>query len=174
MPFTFSIPSFWFCFFILSFSFRLSSATFAGGFGLRQLNGFFFLFLGAVFSYRFCPGRFLPIFWLFFLYSVIRRIWEKTRCSTMISLLLLFAFSNTLNIRFETFRMNTFFSYFMLHDLFCFFSCSKWGGLGYNLTLLYSKMPSDFITRVPIKVGRAREDGHPAHTWIVSLLFGQI
>lgn len=71
----------------------------------------------------------LVVFYLFsgcfFLYPVIRRIWEKTRCSTMISLLLLFAFSNTLNIRFETFRMNTFFSYFMLHDLF--FSCSKRG-----------------------------------------------
>lgn len=93
----------------------------------------------------------------------------------MISLLLLFAFSNTLNIRFETFRMNTFFfSYFMLHDLFCLFFSFKEGGLGYNLTLLYRKMPSDFITRVPIKVGRAWEDGRPAHTWIVSLLFGQI
>lgn len=93
----------------------------------------------------------------------------------MISLLLLFAFSNTLNIRFETFRMNTFF-FFLFHAarLVLFFFLFKEGGLGYNLTLLYRKMPSDFITRVPIKVGRAREDGHPAHAWIVSLLFGQI
>lgn len=132
-----------------------------------------FSFLGAVFRIVFVLVVFILIF-LAVLYSVIRRIWEKTRCSTMISLLLLFAFSNTLNIRFETFRMNTFFSYFMLHDLFCFFFSFKEGGLGYNLTLLYRKMPSDFITRVPIKVGRAWEDGRPAHTWIVSLLFGQI
>lgn len=173
MPFTFSIPSFWFCFFPL-FLFSTFFGDFCRWFRSPSVKWVcFFLFLGAVFSYRFCPGRFLPIFWLlFFLYSVIRRIWEKTRCSTMISLLLLFAFSNTLNIRFETFRMNTFFSYFMLHDLFFFLF--KEGGLGYNLTLLYRKMPSDFITRVPIKVGRAWEDGHPAHTWIVSLLFGQI
>lgn len=79
----------------------------------------------------------------------------------MISLLLLFAFSNTLNIRFETFRMNTFFFLFHAARLVLFFFLFKEGGLGYNLTLLYRKMPSDFITRVPIKVGRAREDGKP-------------
>lgn len=63
--------------------------------------------------------------------------WEKTRCSTMISLLLLFAFSNTLNIRFETFRMNT--CFFLL--ISCCTTCFRlksflFGGLGYNLTLL--------------------------------------
>lgn len=84
--------------------------------------------LGAVFRIV-LSWSFFTFFFLAVLYSVIRRIREKTRCSTMISLLLLFAFSNTLNIRFETFRMNTFFSYFMLHDLFgfCFFFVQRGG-----------------------------------------------